>query len=188
MSNSDIFDFADYDLEEDFPNLRAAGWRETSERDNKYNCIAYAAYDFRRKWDTARGYYWPPGALREYSVDAWADAFRVQGYRVCDTAELEDGYEKIAIYKKSDRPTHVARQLASGEWTSKLGPDEDINHNTLEALEGDFYGIIDRIMRRRRWVSPEEDNEQAESRNESRVQELQGTDEESYSGSEERTK
>lgn len=151
MSNDDIFGSADYDLEEDFPNLRAGGWEETSKRDTKYNCIAYAAYDFRRKWDTSKGYYWPPGALREYSVDGWADAFRVLGYKPCDSTELESGYEKIAIYKKNEKPSHVARQLASGIWTSKLGLDEDINHNTLEALEGELYGKVDKVMKRKRY-------------------------------------
>jgi hypothetical protein len=40
----------EYDLEEDFPNLRASGWELTSPRDMKYNCIAYAAYDPLRRW------------------------------------------------------------------------------------------------------------------------------------------
>lgn len=35
-------------------------------------------------------------------------------------------------------PTHMARQLPDGTWSSKLGPNEDITHFTLDALES--YG------------------------------------------------
>ena len=35
-----------------------------------------------------------------------------------------------------------------GWWTSKLGPDEDILHQTPQALVGDLYGQVHAIMRR----------------------------------------
>jgi hypothetical protein len=142
-----------YDLEEDFPNLRASDWAVTSPQSKAYNCIAYAAYDLRRNWDACGlyGYYWPPGALKEDSVKGWMDAFRVLSYKPCDNADLEPGFEKIAIYAKDGVPTHVARQLESGSWTSKLGRDEDICHPTLEALNGSFYGEVVRVMRRPRY-------------------------------------
>ncbi len=44
-------------------------------------------------------------------------------------------------------PTHAARQLASGRWTSKLGKAEDIEHD-LHDLEGDLYGIVVLLMKR----------------------------------------
>ncbi len=43
---------------------------------------------------------------------------------------------------------HVARQLKEGMWTSKLGPDEDIEHNTLDALEGELYGAVTQVLKR----------------------------------------
>ena len=43
---------------------------------------------------------------------------------------LQDGYEKIAIYALDGEPTHAARQLDTGRWTSKLGKHEDIEHDT----------------------------------------------------------
>jgi hypothetical protein len=45
-------------------------------------------------------------------------------------------------WKKFDDwiPTHMARQLPNGAWTSKCGPEEDITHFTLDALE--TYGTI----------------------------------------------
>jgi hypothetical protein len=140
----------DYNLEEDFPNLAGTPWRITSDPARKYNCIAYAAYDQQRYWDTAKGYYWPPGARRENTVEAWTAAFEVLLYKLCQDATLEDGYEKIALYAKASSPTHIARQTQLGTWTSKLGPDEDIEHITPEALEGKIYGEVVTCMRRRR--------------------------------------
>lgn len=50
-------------------------------------------------------------------------------------------------------PTHAARQLENGKWTSKLGQLEDIEHE-LDGLVGDKYGIVVTILRRpyRDWV------------------------------------
>ncbi|HEY6350039.1 MAG TPA: hypothetical protein VI636_11580, partial [Candidatus Angelobacter sp.] len=53
--------------------------------------------------------------------------------------------EKIAVFghKAQDgtvTPTHAALQLESGEWTSKLGPFEDITHKKLEDVNGPTYG------------------------------------------------
>ena len=39
-----------------------------------------------------------------------------------------------------DVPTHAARQLPNGWWTSKLGPSFDIEHATPEAVAGGVYG------------------------------------------------
>ena len=41
----------------------------------------------------------------------------------------------VAIYQSGGLPTHAARQLSDGNWTSKLGPNIDITHS-LSGLEG----------------------------------------------------
>lgn len=61
---------------------------------------------------------------------------------------MEIGFEKIAIYGSDHGPTHASRQLADGKWTSKLGDADDIEHETLEALEGAIYGSVVHIMKR----------------------------------------
>ena len=71
-------------------------------------------------------------------------------YVRCDTPELEEGCEKIAIYAIVDKPTHVARQLPNGRWTSKLGGLKDIEHATLDDLAGPIYGYPALFMRRLR--------------------------------------
>ncbi len=71
------------------------------------------------------------------------------GYETCDNAELEAGFEKVAIYAHANRlPTHAAKQLPSGLWSSKIGRGEDIEHNTLESLAGRLYGDVAQILKR----------------------------------------
>ena len=74
--------------------------------------------------------------------------FEAMGYEACDDRQLEASVEKIAIYAKDGVPTHMARQLPSGDWTSKCGAGEDITH-TLVGLEGDLYGAVSVVMRRK---------------------------------------
>ena len=77
--------------------------------------------------------------------------FEGLGYQECATDELEVGFEKVAIFAWDDgQPTHVARQLENGRWTSKLGNWEDIEHQKLHALGGtaSMYGVVKLIMRR----------------------------------------
>jgi hypothetical protein len=44
-------------------------------------------------------------------------------------------------------PSHAARQLRDGTWTSKLGMSEDIQH-ALEDLTGEVYGSVVHILKR----------------------------------------
>ena len=74
--------------------------------------------------------------------------FASLGYEICDGADREAGYEKIAIYALEGRWEHAARQLENGQWTSKLGPMEDITHPSPRDVAGDMYGEVYCIMRR----------------------------------------
>jgi hypothetical protein len=38
--------------------------------------------------------------------------------------------------------------LVDGSWTSKLGPDDDIEHPTPESLAGGAYGNVVRTLKR----------------------------------------
>ena len=82
---------------------------------------------------------------------AFEAAYGTLGYEPCDDSEVESEYEKIVIYVKSNNePSHVAKQLPDGRWSSKLGMLIDIAHVDLECLVGDFYGRPSVFMRRRR--------------------------------------
>jgi hypothetical protein len=81
------------------------------------------------------------------TVEAFRDAFVALGYEVCNDDTLEGGYEKVALFALAGRPTHAARQLSTGRWTSKLGPMEDIEH-ALPDLTGTLYGSVVLILKR----------------------------------------
>lgn len=141
----------------DFPYLNSQNSRVTSPSTPKYNCLAWAAGNDRRWWDPNPLYYWPPGVPREVSMDAVLQVFEQLGFSICVGGTREDGFEKIAIFARQSQtgriPTHAARQLDSGGWTSKLGAYEDVFHETLDALNGPCYGEVACFMSRRRVTS-----------------------------------
>ncbi|HZS46515.1 MAG TPA: hypothetical protein VFC63_15675 [Blastocatellia bacterium] len=102
---------------------------------------------------TRGAYFWPVAAKSSDDIESWLEIFQLQSYTICDSAELEEGYEKVAIYVDEYRlPTHVARQTYNGKWESKLGKGKDIQHDTLDLLEGnvaDEYGTVSRILKRK---------------------------------------
>lgn len=93
-------------------------------------------------------YYWPIGVSRAETLEGFIEAFATLGFTLCDVAEYEKGFEKVAIYvDTSGTPKHAARQLSSGLWTSKLGNLQDIEHD-IEGVSGDLYGSVAVIMKR----------------------------------------
>ena len=138
-------------IEYNFPALQKHGYSITSPPTPNYNCIAWAAGDPNKWWWPVHvnGYYWPPNLPRIIDLDIFIDAFKSLGYSPCGSSELEIGFEKVAVYTdKNGKPTHAARQLPSGRWTSKLGNLEDIEHNALMGVEGKIYGNVAKILKR----------------------------------------
>lgn len=142
------------ELEQCFPNL-AGKYKLTSPKDGAYNCVAWAVGDIKVFWDDVRilgrrvkGYYWPPKISAD-TLEGWTEVFALHNYRECDSDAFDPDFEKIAIYiQPDDSPSHVARQIGSGTWSSKLGISFDIEHETLNSLEGDEYGKVAVIMQR----------------------------------------
>jgi hypothetical protein len=146
------------DLEESFPGLRTAEYRVTSPPDANYNCVAWAAGDSQRWWDPALepGYFWPPRIARTLTLANLVAALATLGFEPGADDSLEPEFEKLVIYSDDHGwPTHVARQLPSGSWTSKLGPSEDIEHSTVQAFEGAIYGKVVQVLRRTRSIDRE---------------------------------
>ena len=149
-----------------FPNLAGAGFNIqndcTSDRTHghpvKYNCIAWAAGITNEWWWPWKlgGYTWPKGdglcfeLPKQETLGNFIAAFRSIGYDECDNGIAEDGFEKVAIYvDPQGRPTHAARSIPSGGWTSKLGDCEDIRHPTLESIECITYGTATAFLKRK---------------------------------------
>jgi hypothetical protein len=142
-----------------FPKLIADGARETSPEDNDYNCLAWSANrDNTRWWQPGgmTGTFWPDG-MPEDDYECFIVLFERRGYKKDTNPRFEILQKKVAIYGTLDafgqlQFTHVCDELNSGAWTSKLGPFEDIQHNSLEALEGNIafeYGKVSQILRKR---------------------------------------
>jgi hypothetical protein len=138
-------------LEDIFPNLHGSAFRVTSPIDDSYNCVAWAMGRTDGWWwplGDPKKSEWPAGVARVESLEAFSNAFSTLGYSSCELADPEPGNEKIAIYATPDGiPTHGARQMVGGRWTSKLGGLEDIEHG-LNDLIGTEYGSIAQVMMR----------------------------------------
>ena len=141
--------------EEDFPNLDADNHRDTSLPDGLYNCIAWAAGIDNDWWDPARKHFWPANVPRDYKVTSLILAYESVGFVLCGDDSQEEGFEKVAIYAIDNEYTHAALQLESGKWTSKMGPDEDIEHDTPHNLAGPCFGQVTAFMKRKRPVETE---------------------------------
>ncbi|WLA78991.1 DUF7689 domain-containing protein [Bradyrhizobium elkanii] len=132
----------------DFPSLSNVADKKTSESTTRYNCIAWAFEDNRKHWwPNHKRSFWPMSALGQSAMGAFEKWFEADGWEICSGPEFEPGFKKIALYGIAGQPTHAARQLASGLWTSKLGNDIDLSH-TLVDLVGPKYGMILRFYRK----------------------------------------
>jgi hypothetical protein len=144
------------ELQTKFPKLVSGSYQRKSLSTPRYNCVGFANKDERHWWEAGRyggRFYWPPHVKQSNTVDVIAQIFISDGYTLTDNQEIEPGWEKIAIYVSLEDMefSHVAR--SDGEvWKSKLGKGQDIDHHSLSVLEGDNgdeYGIVDRILKRR---------------------------------------
>jgi hypothetical protein len=139
------------------PNLTEQNCRETSQKTRAYNCIAWAAGDDQHWWwpGPIRGY-WPLNVPREETLEAFILAFGTLGYRECADGSLEANIEKVALYAELVSgvlvPTHAARQLQDGCWTSKIGAFEDVEHLTVNDVNCAAYGTPVRYLSRPRRV------------------------------------
>ncbi len=140
---------------DDLPNLNDTNGALKSSRDTTYNCIAFAIGDEESWWWPSEEGYWPDNVPLEVSVQAFIEAFGTRGYVPCLDSSLEPEFEKVALYGRialdgNLRPTHAAKQLPDGRWASKLGPLEDVEHFTLEAVSCPTYGAPVCYLRRQR--------------------------------------
>lgn len=136
------------------PNVTLSNTTFTSDPTTAYNCVAWAVCrDDAYIWPSRNYFGWLyswPIETRKLTIECFMAAFETYGYTECQSLCNEHRYEKIAIYADNGEPTHVARQLFCGKWTSKLGDTDDICHATLEVLEGETYGTVVKCMKRKR--------------------------------------
>jgi len=130
---------------------------QTSPATPTYNCIAWSAKNTHRWFWPGPDSYWPDNIPREETLQAFIMLYESMGYEICDNDSQEDGYEKVAIFvDQFNKPTHAARQVRDGRWSSKLGQSIDIEHDlqdvtpfTLSYSRGRTnYGRVAQILKR----------------------------------------
>lgn len=143
-------------LELTFQSLKKSNYCVTSKITPVYNCIAWAAGENDRPWwpvpYPSAPYYWPESD-KDQLLEDFISGFGTLGYISCENGNLEEGYEKVAIYiDETGEVSHMARQLSTGLWTSKCGDLEDIQHNLedLEGGDGYGYGKVSHFMKRKK--------------------------------------
>jgi len=131
-----IYALDDKQIHNHFPNLKKGeNFTFTSLQTEDYNCVAWAC-DVDDEWIQ----FYEERKL-VINVDRYIQHFSNLGYTITENRALVAGVQKIAIYKDNEGNfKHVAKQLPSGKWTSKLGDWEDIEHDSPEALLGRSYG------------------------------------------------
>ncbi len=131
-----------------FPNLQKVGYEKKSEPTELYNCIAFAV-GIEDEWVDPLGV-WPSDVGKDDTVDNLVEVCQRYGFEICNDGNAEEGFDKLAIYATDGGAIyqHVAKLDIDGRWCSKMGPDDDIAHATLEALECDDYGQVVAFMRR----------------------------------------
>lgn len=153
---------AEQRIKKAFENLKNGEFEITSPFDSKYNCIAHAADDNNKWWwavdvnTSGNDVFWFNNIPAQATLENFILAFQKLGYSLCENSDLENEFEKVAIYTSTQdkfhspkgTPTHMARQLPNEKWTSKLGEDVDISYNTLQGVEGKIYGKVEQILKR----------------------------------------
>jgi hypothetical protein len=135
--------------------LTSTNCQQTSNIDQTYNCLAFAALDLLHVWDPSldQGYYWPPGIPAGTSAGDWMKALKSRGFVWFHSGDMqpEPHLVKVVIFGSvGGQATHAARQLKNGQWTSKLGDYEDIVHDKPEDVAGGSYGQIWLVVARER--------------------------------------
>jgi|SRR5579871_5987511 len=123
--------------------------KKTSDPDDNYNCIAWAFGDNTRFWWPVVNpkAHWPipfAGLTIMQAFEAW---FAHDGWTLTTDETFEAAYKKVALYVVNGVPTHAARLIADGVWTSKLGREMDLSHGRAD-LDGQEYGSISRVYRK----------------------------------------
>lgn len=138
-----------------FPNSTDNNWRWKSQPTWEYNCLAFSVHreDVWMWPDEREQFSWPVGMPRGDDIATLRAFFQSIGFSVCASTAIEAGFEKIAIYAMGTDPSHVARQIGSGRWKSKMSGGIDIEHDDLTVLADGDYGNVQLIMRRK-WNGP----------------------------------
>ncbi|WP_426733087.1 DUF6209 family protein [Myxococcus faecalis] len=133
-----------------FPHLTADTFVGIGPSSQRYNCIAWTLGN-RNEW------VWPGTRVEDFD-----QLYAQQGYQPLDTLDLshDPTLEKVVIYGRKPvtgngplEVTHGALMDEQGRFTSKIGTQPLIRHNSADDLTGPSYGAPVRVYVRPRPVS-----------------------------------
>ena len=140
-----------------FPYLRESGqYKVTSNKTNRYNCIAWAMRLTDRWVDTVQsaGHWWPNDKL-DHGRQGLIHAFESLRFSMCTDNNRDLLYDKVALYFNpyNNRWSHAARIINETDYHSKLGEGWDIHHSAGEKHlfkknDNNTYGFVYAIMKR----------------------------------------
>lgn len=153
--------------EDNFARLNVKTAEVTGSNDGQvltaYNCVGSAMDDKSRWWfpfkagDTSQNcgeFFWPSEAKRgtgtaESEVKAFDDLFvRVSKGSVTKNEKPEAGFVKMAMFTLRGRPVHIARQVSTGQWLSKIGFAQQITHDLHDLDKNQSsYGNVSKIYK-----------------------------------------
>jgi hypothetical protein len=147
-----LAEMSEFQKKKYFPNLTKDNFHKTSEETIDYNCVAWVHGRQDEPIDLSMDDEGEPIPGFDTSITPYIDYFKKFEFNQCEDGNLVEGIEKIALYEgRENYFEHVARQLENGNWTSKIGEFEDIEHYTLEALSNPTnYGQVVFFMERKR--------------------------------------
>ncbi len=150
---ADDIRFAVEDTKHSFPNIPTKDIKIDGDEDSSYNCIGWAFGDNSRWWWPGGGVYWPNSDSP--TIHAFDSLLKdtAHGIETSDQKH-EDGFVKLALFSRDPEPrsesypTHLARQLEDGEWSSKTGFSYLIRHgHDVRAMNGGDYGNLVKIYK-----------------------------------------
>lgn len=135
-------------------------FKVVSESDDGSNCASWSFGDRGRWWWPDSDHFWPEDSRRHPRAWAFDDLVEELGGREVDenmdlSGRPPPGVVRLALFTDHGEPTHISRQLDSGEWLNKLGWGPAITVRDIRKLEdgglarkkrtGFGYGKINRV-------------------------------------------
>ncbi len=141
-----------------FTGLKTDGhFIPTSNKDENYNCIAWAMRLSDRWVDTKKtaGHWWPSEITQQsFTQQGLIDAFKALKFVETTNPKPERGYDKVALYFNpyTNCWSHAARVLEEHLYHSKVGGLWDIHHSDGNVMHicdpkrtyGYIYGYVKR--------------------------------------------
>ena len=101
-----------------FENLKDGEYELTSPFDAKYNCIAHAAGENDKWWwsvdkkTAGNDVFWFDNVPSQATLENFILAFGKLGYEICDSTQIENGFEKNRRLCQRERPASCAERFS----------------------------------------------------------------------------